>query len=93
MSSPTPTTKRSASNSDMLLDTHELAQQLSDIRGDLQLLTATVSRLAGTQWRQTQDAALDSANEVQEAIRRNPLLAMAVVAGTGLVLGVLLSRR
>ena len=93
MSSPNPTTKRSASNSDMLLDTHELAQQLSDIRADLQLLTATVSRLAGTQWRRTQDAAMESANEVHEAIRRNPLSAMAIATGAGLLLAIVLSRR
>jgi ElaB/YqjD/DUF883 family membrane-anchored ribosome-binding protein len=77
----------------MLIDTYELAQQLSDIRADVQLLTATVGRLTGNQWRQAQDAAMESVNEVDEAIRRNPLSAMAIAAGTGLLLGVLLSRR
>jgi len=93
MSSPNTTSKRGASNSDMLIDTYELAQQLSDIRADVQLLTATVGRLTGNQWRQAQDAAMESVNEVDEAIRRNPLSAMAIAAGTGLLLGVLLSRR
>ncbi len=73
-------------------DAEELAEQIDAIRADLQNLTSSVSRIAGKQLNRAQDKAMETASEAEEAIRRNPLQAVAIAAGLGLLLGVLTRR-
>ena len=70
----------------------ELANQIDAIRADLQNLTSTVGRIAKGQVNRAQDAAMETANEAEEAIRRNPLQAVAIAAGLGFLFGVLTRR-
>jgi ElaB/YqjD/DUF883 family membrane-anchored ribosome-binding protein len=73
-------------------EAQELANQIEAIRADLQNLTSTVSRIANKQINRAQDKALDVANEAEEAIRRNPLSAIAIAVGLGFLFGVFTRR-
>ncbi len=73
-------------------EAQELANQIEAIRADLQNLTSTVSRIANKQINRAQDKALDAANEAEEAIRRNPLSAVAIAVGLGFLFGVFTRR-
>ena len=92
MSSTYTTTKKDAPNRDTLLDTYELADQLARIREDLQNLTSTVSLIASKQLGRAQDKAIETANQVDTAIRQNPLSALAIAAALGFLLGVFTRR-
>ena len=73
-------------------DVDELADQIDAIRSDLQNLTSTVGRIANKQLNRAQDKALATASEAEEAIRRNPLQAVAIAVGVGFLFGVLTRR-
>ena len=73
-------------------DAEELANQIDTIRADLQNLTSTVGRIAKGQVNRAQDKAMETANEAEEAIRRNPLQAVAIAAGLGFLFGVFTRR-
>jgi ElaB/YqjD/DUF883 family membrane-anchored ribosome-binding protein len=73
-------------------DADDLANQVDAIRADLQNLTSTVSRIANKQISRAQDKAIETASEAEEAIRRNPLQAVAIAAGLGFLFGVFTRR-
>jgi ElaB/YqjD/DUF883 family membrane-anchored ribosome-binding protein len=73
-------------------DAQELAGQIDAIRADIQSLTSTVSRIANKQVNRAQDKALDAANQAEEAIKQNPLTAVAVAVGLGFLFGVFTRR-
>lgn len=73
-------------------ETQELAAQIEAIRADMQNLTSTVSRIANTQMGRAQEKAKETAEEAQEAIKRNPLQAVAIAAGLGFLFGVFTRR-
>lgn len=73
-------------------DADELANQIDAIRADLQNLTSTVGRIAGKQVNRVQDKAIATATEAEEAIRRNPLQAVAIAVGLGFLFGVFTRR-
>jgi ElaB/YqjD/DUF883 family membrane-anchored ribosome-binding protein len=70
----------------------ELANQIDAIRADLQNLTSTVGGIANKQINRAHDKAMETANEAEEAIRRNPLQAVAIAAGLGFLFGVFTRR-
>jgi len=72
--------------------TEDLAAQIDAIRADMQNLTSTVSRIANTQMGRAQDKAVETAQEAEEAIKRNPLQAIAIAAGLGFLFGVFTRR-
>jgi ElaB/YqjD/DUF883 family membrane-anchored ribosome-binding protein len=76
----------------MSRDTEDLAAQMDAIRADLQNLTSTVSRIANKQMSRAQDKAIETAQEAEDAIRRNPLQAVAIAAGLGFLFGVFTRR-
>jgi ElaB/YqjD/DUF883 family membrane-anchored ribosome-binding protein len=84
--------KRSASAGTTSRDTEELADQIDAIRADIQSLTSTVGRIANRQLNRAQDKAIETANEAEEAIRRNPLSAVAIAVGLGFLFGVFTRR-
>ena len=73
-------------------DADDLANQIDAIRSDLQSLTGTVTRIAKGQVNRAQDKAMETAYEAEEAIRRNPLQAVAIAAGLGFLFGVFTRR-
>jgi ElaB/YqjD/DUF883 family membrane-anchored ribosome-binding protein len=73
-------------------DTQELANQIDAIRADIQSLTSTVSRIANKQINRAQDKALETANQAEEAIKQNPLSAVAIAVGLGFLFGVFTRR-
>jgi uncharacterized protein YjbJ (UPF0337 family) len=70
----------------------DLSTELEAIRADIESLTSTVSRIANKQLNRVQDKALDAANQAEEAIRQNPLSAIAIAAGLGFLFGVFTRR-
>jgi uncharacterized protein YjbJ (UPF0337 family) len=70
----------------------DLAAQIDIIRSDLQRLTSTVSRLANKQIERAQDKAVEAAQQADQAIRRNPLTAIAIALGLGFLFGVFTRR-
>lgn len=73
-------------------DTEDLADQIEAIRSDIQSLTSTVGRIANKQLGRAQDKAVEAANDAEEAIRRNPVSAVAVAVGLGFLFGVFTRR-
>jgi len=73
-------------------DAQELVGQIDAIRADIQSLTSTVSRIANKQVNRAQDKAVDAANQAEEAIKQNPLTAVAVAVGLGFLFGVFTRR-
>ena len=73
-------------------ETDDLASQIDAIRADIQNLTSTVGRIANKQMKGAQDKAIEAAGEAEEAIRRNPLSAVAIAAGLGFLFGVFTRR-
>lgn len=70
----------------------ELADEIEAIRADIQNLTSTVGRIANEKLNQAQAGAMESAKEAEDAIRRNPLQAVAIAIGVGFLFGVLTRR-
>jgi ElaB/YqjD/DUF883 family membrane-anchored ribosome-binding protein len=73
-------------------DTEDLAKQINAIRADMQNLTSTVKGIANKQMSLAQDKAMATAQEAEEAIKRNPLQAVAIAAGLGFLFGVFTRR-
>jgi ElaB/YqjD/DUF883 family membrane-anchored ribosome-binding protein len=69
-----------------------LANQIDAIRADMQNLTSTVSRIANAQVNRAQGKAMETAQEAGDAIKRNPLQAVAIAAGLGFLFGVFTRR-
>jgi len=80
--------KQTSTTTRTIVDSYELAQQIADIRQDLQELSATVGRLASTQL----DRAKYAANEVEDTIRQNPISALAIAVGLGICISILMRR-
>jgi uncharacterized protein YjbJ (UPF0337 family) len=70
----------------------ELAEQIEAIRADIQSLTSTVSRVANKQLGQAQDKAVEAMSNAEDAIRENPVSAVAIAAGLGFLFGVFTRR-
>jgi len=73
-------------------DEGDLSTELEAIRADIESLTSTVSRIATKQLNRAQDKALDAANQAEEAIRQNPLSAVAIAVGLGFLFSVFTRR-
>ena len=70
----------------------ELAEEIEAIRADIQNLTSTVGRIANEKLNTAQASAMESAKEAEDAIRRNPLQAVAIAIGVGFLFGILTRR-
>jgi len=76
----------------MTLAKDELAEEIEAIRADIQNLTSTVGRIANDKLHSAQAGAMESAKEAEDAIRRNPLQAVAIAIGVGFLFGVMTRR-
>jgi ElaB/YqjD/DUF883 family membrane-anchored ribosome-binding protein len=88
--SSTDTARSASKRSDR--DVDDLANQIDAIRAEIQSLTSTVGRVANKQINRAQDKAIETAQEAEEAIRRNPLAAVGIAAGLGFLFGVFTRR-
>jgi ElaB/YqjD/DUF883 family membrane-anchored ribosome-binding protein len=83
-----PQTFRQAANSPAGRQAAETAksigEQVSEVAGD-------VGRMASRQYGRAQDMAIDAFDETHAAIRRNPLLSVAIALGIGFLFGVVLT--
>jgi ElaB/YqjD/DUF883 family membrane-anchored ribosome-binding protein len=70
----------------------DLSEELQAIRADIENLASTVRRIAKDELSQAQASAAESAKQAEDAIRRNPLQAVAIAAGLGFLLGVITRR-
>jgi ElaB/YqjD/DUF883 family membrane-anchored ribosome-binding protein len=91
-SSDSDTRAGAAKRSTGARDAEDLASQIDAIRADLQNLTSTVGRIAGKQVNKAQDKAMETAHEAEDAIKRNPLQAIAIAVGLGFLFGVFTRR-
>jgi len=69
-----------------------MANQIDAIRADIQSLTSTVGRMANKQINRAQDKAMETANQAEEAIRQNPISAVAIALGLGFLFGIFTRR-
>jgi len=82
----------SIDNPSVKRDAEDLAKQLDAIRADVQNLTSTVKNIAAKQMNRAQDKAVEAAHDAEEAIKQNPLTAVAIAAGLGFLFGVFTRR-
>jgi ElaB/YqjD/DUF883 family membrane-anchored ribosome-binding protein len=92
MSSTDTNMRSGAGKSASARDAEDLNAQIEAIRADIQNLSSTVGRIANKQLGRAQNKALETAAEAEEAIRRNPLSAIAIAAGLGFLFGVFTRR-
>jgi len=69
-----------------------LADEIDDIRTEIQSLASSVGRLANKQIDRAQVRATEAARDVEAAITRNPLTAIAIAVGLGFLFGVFTRR-
>jgi ElaB/YqjD/DUF883 family membrane-anchored ribosome-binding protein len=74
------------------MEANDMADHITAIRDEIKGLKNTVTSMANRQMGRAQDTAMEKAYEAEEAIRRNPLQAVAIAAGLGFVFGIF-SRR
>ena len=72
-------------------DSH-LADEIDNIRTEIQNLTSSVGRIANKQIGRAQVRATEAAHDVEAAIMRNPLTAIAIAVGLGFLFGVFTRR-
>jgi arylsulfatase A-like enzyme len=70
----------------------QAAETAKSIGEDVSDFASDVSRRAGEQLGRAQDMAVDAVDEAHAAIRRNPLLTIAIALGIGFVFGALFRR-
>ena len=63
-----------------------MGEEIADVAGD-------VSAMASNQNSRAQDMAVEAFDDAQAAMKRNPLMAVAIALGLGLLLGVLTGAR
>jgi len=73
-------------------DAEDVNAQIEAIRADMQNLSSTVSSIASKQMNRAQDMAMDKKQDAEDAIKRNPLQAVAIAAGLGFLFGVFTRR-
>jgi ElaB/YqjD/DUF883 family membrane-anchored ribosome-binding protein len=70
-------------------DLKEISKHVASLREDLEALAGDARRVGRHQIENMQSAADAAIAEVAEAVRRNPLTALAIAAGAGFFFGVL----
>ena len=63
-----------------------MGEQIADVAGD-------VSDMASKQYSRAQDMAVEAFNDTHAAMKRNPLMAVAIALGLGFLVGVLTRTR
>jgi ElaB/YqjD/DUF883 family membrane-anchored ribosome-binding protein len=70
-------------------DLQEISKHVASLREDLEALAGDARRAGRHQVEHMQSAADAAVAEVADAVRRNPLTALAIAAGAGFLYGIL----
>ena len=70
----------------------KLVDEVQKIQSDMKTMAAKVGRLAGDSLDRAQEGAAEGVYQAEQAVRRNPLTAIALAVGFGLVIGALMRR-
>jgi ElaB/YqjD/DUF883 family membrane-anchored ribosome-binding protein len=73
-------------------DIQTIANHLSSLRGDIDKVTASVKRAGAHQAEHARDAASDVLTSVEKTVQRDPVTAVGIALGVGLLLGIILRR-
>jgi len=73
--------------------TEKLMAELRAVVRDAEALMQTAAAESGEHLRDVGDSAREAVSEIDEQVRRNPWAAVAIAAGVGLLLGLLLVRK
>jgi ElaB/YqjD/DUF883 family membrane-anchored ribosome-binding protein len=92
MSSIPPSEMRASATKRTGANNPEVSDQIDAIRADIEALTATVARVANQQMSRAQDKMAETARDAEDAVRRNPVAAVAIAAGLGFLFGVFTRR-
>lgn len=69
-----------------------LAEEIESLRSGIQSLASTVERIAQEQLPHARVRATDAIKQVEGAVKRNPIVVVAIALGLGLLVGVLARR-
>lgn len=70
----------------------DLAEQIESLRSGIQNLASTVERIAEEQFPRARSRATAALSDAEQAVKRNPLVVIAIALGLGLLLGVFARR-
>jgi uncharacterized protein YjbJ (UPF0337 family) len=69
-----------------------LSEQIESLRSGIQTLSSTVERIAKEQTPRARSRATDIFNDAEDAVKRNPVPALAIALSLGFLIGVLTRR-
>jgi uncharacterized protein YjbJ (UPF0337 family) len=69
-----------------------LTEQIESLRSGIQSLSSTIERIAKEQIPHSRVRATDAFNEAEDAVKRNPISALAIALGLGFLIGMLTRR-
>ncbi|BAQ16864.1 hypothetical protein GL4_1407 [Methyloceanibacter caenitepidi] len=70
----------------------KLVDEVGKMQSELSAMGAKVSKLASESLSHARAGAAEGVHEAEEAVRRNPLAALAIAVGLGLLLGAFMRR-
>jgi ElaB/YqjD/DUF883 family membrane-anchored ribosome-binding protein len=73
-------------------DIQKIGKHLSSLRGDIDKVTASVKRAGVHQAEHARDSASEVLSSVEKAVQRDPVTAIGIALGVGLLLGIVLRR-
>ena len=73
-------------------ETEDLAAQIEAIRGEMQNMSATMGSIAEKGMHRAQDKGMETKESAEDVIKENPIQAIAIAAGLGLLIGILTRR-
>jgi uncharacterized protein YjbJ (UPF0337 family) len=69
-----------------------LAEQIESLRSGIESLSSTVDRIAKEQFPRARARTTEVLDEAEEAVKRNPISALAIALGLGFLIGMLTRR-
>jgi len=69
-----------------------IAKHLATLRKDIEDLAGSIARAGSHQAERVQDAANETMNSLETAVRRNPVAAVGIALGIGVLIGIVLQR-
>jgi ElaB/YqjD/DUF883 family membrane-anchored ribosome-binding protein len=70
----------------------KLVGEVQKIQSEMKTMAAKVGSLAGESLDRAQEGAAEGVHQAEQAVQRNPLTAIALAVGFGLVIGALMRR-
>ena len=92
MSTASSDPRRNAASAAAQEHVDKLVDEVQKIQSDMKTMAAKVGRLAGESLDRAQEGAAEGVHQAEQAVQRNPLTAIALAVGFGLVIGALMRR-